>query len=66
MILKGDGVENVTFEQNDYSLTAATQASGRRSADTGSQTQRIAFGAADVQVGRVFTLTFDATSCDRP
>ena len=66
VILKGDGVENVTFEQNDYSLTAATQASGRRSADTGSQTQRIAFGAADVQVGRVFTLTFDATAATDP
>ena len=66
VILKGDGVENVTFEQNDYSLTAATQASGRRSADTADQTQRIAFGAADVQVGRVFTLTFDMTAATDP
>jgi flagellin len=66
VILKGDGVENVTFEQNDYSLTAATQASGRRSADTGSQTQRIVFGSADIQVGRVLTLTFDATAATDP
>ena len=66
VILKGDGVENVTFEQNDYSLTAATQASARRSADTADQTQRIAFGAADVQVGRVFTLTFDMTAATDP
>ena len=66
VILKGDGVENVTFEQNDYSLTAATQASGRRSADTADQTQRIAFGAADVQVGRVLTLTFDMTAATDP
>ena len=66
VILKGDGVENVTFEQNDYSLTAATQAGARRSADTADQTQRIAFGAADVQVGRVFTLTFDMTAATDP
>ena len=66
VILRGDGVENVDIAQNDYSLTAATQASGRRSADTGSQTQRIAFGNADVEVGRVFTLTFDATAGSDP
>ena len=66
VIIKGDGVENVTFEQNDYALTAATQASGRRSADTGAQTQRVAFGAADIDVGRVITMTFDQTAATDP
>ncbi|MDC0882808.1 flagellin [Litorivicinus sp.] len=66
VIIKGDGVENVTFEQNDYALTAATQASGRRSSDSGAQTQRIAFGAADIDVGRVLTMTFDQTAATDP
>jgi flagellin len=71
VILTGDGVENVDIAQNDYSITtsgtgATTQASARRSADTADQTQRIAFGSADIAVGRVLTLTFDPTSATDP
>jgi flagellin len=71
VILKGDGVENVDIAQNDYSITtsgatATSQASARRSADTADQTQRIAFGSADIAVGRVLTLTFDPTSATDP
>ena len=71
MILKGDGVENVDIAQNDYSITTSGtgytyQAPARRSADTADQTQRIAFGSADIAVGRVLTLTFDPTSATNP
>ena len=71
VILKGDGVENVDIAQNDYSITtsgatATSQASARRSADTADQTQRIAFGSADIAVGRVLTLTFDPRSATDP
>jgi len=66
VILKGDGVENVTFEQNTYSLQAVTQASGRRSADTGTSTQRISFGSTDIVAGRVLTLTLDKTAATNP
>jgi len=71
VILKGDGVENVDIAQNDYSITtsgtgATYQAPARRSADTADQTQRIAFGSADIAVGRVLTLTFDPTSATNP
>lgn len=71
VILKGDGVENVDIAQNDYSVTtsgtgAIYQAPARRSADTGTSTQRIAFGSADLAVGRVLTLTFDPTSATNP
>ena len=71
VILKGDGVENVDIAQNDYSITtsgtgATYQAPARRSADTGTQTQRIAFGSADIAVGRVLTMTFDPTSATNP
>ena len=52
--------------QNDYSVTTSGTARLIRalhgSADTGTQTQRIAFGSADLAVGRVVTLTFDPTS----
>ena len=71
VILKGDGVENVDIAQNDYSVTtsgtgAIYQAPARRSADTGTSTQRIAFGSADIAVGRVLTLTIDPTSATNP
>ena len=71
VILKGDGVENVDIAQNDYSVTTSgtgsiDQGATRRSADTGTQTQRIAFGSADLAVGRVLTLTFDPTSATNP
>ena len=66
VILKGDGVENVTFEQNDYSLQAVSQASARRSADTTEATQRISFGATDIVAGRVLTLTIDSTAATDP
>ena len=71
VILKGDGVENVDIAQKDYSVTTSgtgsiDQGATRRSADTGTQTQRIAFGSADLAVGRVLTLTFDPTSATNP
>ena len=71
VILKGDGVENVDIAQNDYSITTSGtgytyQAPARRSADTADTTQRIAFGSADIAVGRVLTLTFDPTSATNP
>ena len=66
VILTGDGVENVTFKQNDYSLQAVTQAGGRRSADTGTSTQRISFGSTDIVTGRVLTMTFDKRAATNP
>ena len=66
VILKGDGVQNVTFEQNTYTLQAVTQAGARRSADTPDATQRISFGATDVVTGRVLTLTIDSTAATDP
>ena len=70
VILKGDGVENVDIAQNDYSITTNTgytyRSPARRSADTGTSTQRIAFGSADIAVGRVLTLTIDPTSATDP
>ena len=66
VILTGDGVENVDIAQNDYSLSAANQPAARRSADTADQTQRLSFGAADIAVGRVITLTFDNTAATDP
>jgi flagellin len=71
VILKGDGVENVDIGQNDYSITTSGtgytyQAPARRSADSADMTQAIAFGSADIAVGRVLTLTFDNTSATNP
>ena len=53
VILKGDGVQNVTFVQNDYTVsTNNNQAESRRSADTADQTQRISFASTDIVAGR--------------
>ena len=71
VILKGDGVENVDIAQNDYSLPRLVQARLTRALHAArltraAQTQRIAFGSADLAVGRVLTLTFDPTSATNP
>jgi len=67
VILKGDGVQNVTFGQNTYTVsTNNNQAEARRSADTADQTQRISFAATDVVAGRILTLKFDATNAIDP
>ena len=47
-------------------MSAANQPAARRSADTADQTQRLSFGAADIAVGRVITLTFDNTAASDP
>ena len=67
VILKGDGVQNVTFVQNDYTVsTNNNQAEARRSADTADQTQRISFASTDIVAGRVLTLKFDTTNATDP
>ena len=67
VILKGDGVQNVTFVQNDYTVsTNNNQAESRRSADTADQTQRISFASTDIVAGRVLTLKFDTTNATDP
>ena len=66
LILKGDGVQTVNLEHNDFALSSSTtQAAARRSADTQSMAvpnQILELATGDIAEGRVITLTFDNTT----
>ena len=65
IILKGDGVQAVTFVANDYSLSTSSHGGAdRRSSDTAAtiDEQKVSFAAADVVKGRVLTLSISVTA----
>lgn len=70
LILKGDGVQTVNLEHNDFALSSSTtQAAARRSADTQSMAvpnQILELATGDIAEGRIITLNFDNTNASDP
>ena len=63
LILRGDGVQNVNIVNNDYTLTSSntgnTPTAAQQALLTASVHRTATFTSADVQAGRVLTLTFN-------
>jgi len=63
LILRGDGVQNVNIVNNDYTITSSntgnTPTAAQQALLTIGVSRTATFTSADVQAGRVLTLTFD-------
>lgn len=63
LILRGEGVQNVTLVDQDYSLSDSVQArDARASTDTGELSVFLSIGTVDVTAGRTFKLDITSTT----
>lgn len=62
LVLAGEGVQNVTLTDQDFSLSDTVQVRDARSDDAGGLSVFLSIGTADVTAGRTFKLDISATT----